>query len=68
MFECEDHWFSQKDSTGLFVNGGGNYMGINCKVPFFTHWPFHLHFHSGVLGGQEGSQIFIENKHHLDLS
>lgn len=68
MSECEDHRLSEKHSAGLFVDGGGDNMGVDCQALPVVAGPVHFHLHRGVLGGQEGSQVFIQNEHHLDLS
>jgi len=68
MFECEDNWLSEKHSAGLFVDGGSNYMGVDCQALLLKIRPLHFHFHCSILSGQEGSQIFIQNEHHLYLS
>lgn len=68
MFECEDHWLNEKHSAGLFVDGRSNYMGVDGQALLIVAWPIHFHLHCGVLSGEEGSQVFIKNEHHLDLS
>lgn len=68
VFECEDHWLSEKHSARLFVDGGSDYMGVDRQALLILARPFHVHFHRCVLGGQKGSQVFIENEYHLDLS
>lgn len=68
MFEREDHWLSEKNSAGLFVDGGSNNMGVDRQALLIVAWPLDFHLHRGVLGWQEGSQVFIQNEHHLHLS
>lgn len=68
VFEREDHRLSEEHSAGLFVDGGSDYVGIDRQPPLFMARPVHFHLHRGVLGGQKGSKVFVENEHHLDLS
>lgn len=68
VFECEDHRLGEKHSARLFIDGGGDYMGVDRQALLILARPVHIHFHRGVLGGQEGSQVLIENENHLDLS
>lgn len=68
MFESEDHWLSQKHSARLLVDGGGDYVRVNCQLLLIVAYPLHFHFYCGVLRGQKSSQVFVENEHHLDLS
>lgn len=69
MFEGEDHRLCEEHPAGLFVDGCGDYVGIDGQTLAIALGPgVHVHLHCGVLGGQKGSQVFVENEHHLDLS
>ena len=68
MFEGVDHRLREEHSARLFVDGGRDDVGVDCQPLLIVAWPLHFHFHRGVLSGQEGSQVFIEDEHHLDLS
>lgn len=68
VFEREDHWLSEKHSAGLFVDGGSYDMGVDRQALLIMAWPLHFHLYCGILSGQERSQVFIQNEHHLDLS
>jgi len=68
VFESEDHWLDEKHPAGLFVDGGSDYMRVDRQALLVVARPVNFHLQSGVLSGQEGSQVFIKNEHHLDLS
>lgn len=68
VFEREDHRLGEKHPAGLFVDGGGDDVGVDRQALLLVAQPVHLHLHRGVLGGQEGAQVFIQDEHHLDLS
>lgn len=67
VFESENYWLSEKHSARFFVDGGRDHVGVDLQV-LLEAWPVHVHFHRGVLSEQKGSQVFIENEYHLDLS
>lgn len=67
VFERENYWLGEKHSARLFVDGGRDYMGVDLQV-LLVALPLHVHFHCCILSEQKGSQVFIENEHHFDLS
>lgn len=67
VFEREDDGLGEKDPAGLFVDGGGDDVRVDGQPLLIVPRTVGVHLHRGVLGGQEGAQVFIHNKHHLDL-
>ena len=67
VFEREDHWLCEEHPAGL-LDGGGDHVAVDRQAPptpRLARPRVKLHLHRGVLGGQEGAQVLVQDKHHL---